>query len=440
MVRVRVPGGQTTGPALAALGRAAARHGRGLLQLTSRAGLQVRGLPEDLPDAVRGRGRGGGLPALGDARAGPQRRRLPAHRAARRAGRPAPAGRAPSTPPCRPTPPWPGCPAGSSSGSTTAAATSPPWSPTSPTAPSGPGTACSSSAPTAAGSSPSTTPSPPCWPWPATSTPPARPAGCGGSASCRPGWTAWPGSRPVDAPVAPEPPLGVVGAHAVVGVPLGFLDPGPAGRRRRRGRGRRRRRHAVAQPGGRRRRPTGWPTLTAAGLVADPTSPWTALSACVGAPWCASGPGGHPGSWCARSRTRTGAGRGPTSAAASGAAAPRPARTATSSRRPGTRCSPWPPPAGGPCLRPRCPSAAPPARRYDYVTDPAEIYRRSFAQVRAEADLSGLPEDARTVAVRMIHASGDLELPALARRCTRGWSPRPAGRWRAARRSSPTPT
>ena len=51
MVRVRVPGGQTTGTALVALGRAAGRYGRGLLQLTSRAGLQVRGLPADLPDA-----------------------------------------------------------------------------------------------------------------------------------------------------------------------------------------------------------------------------------------------------------------------------------------------------------------------------------------------------------------------------------------------------
>lgn len=55
---------------------------------------------------------------------------------------------------------------------------------------------------------------------------------------------------------------------------------------------------------------------------------------------------------------------------------------------------------------------APPMRRYDYVTDPDEIYRRSFATIRAEADLSGLPEDARTVAVRMIHASGDLDLTA----------------------------
>lgn len=53
-----------------------------------------------------------------------------------------------------------------------------------------------------------------------------------------------------------------------------------------------------------------------------------------------------------------------------------------------------------------------PARRYDYVTDPAEIYRRSFSLVREQADLSGLDEDASTVAVRMIHASGDLDLPA----------------------------
>ena len=54
----------------------------------------------------------------------------------------------------------------------------------------------------------------------------------------------------------------------------------------------------------------------------------------------------------------------------------------------------------------------PPPRRYDYVTEPTEIYRRSFAEIRAKADLSGLAEDVRTVAVRMIHASGDLDLTA----------------------------
>ena len=51
-----------------------------------------------------------------------------------------------------------------------------------------------------------------------------------------------------------------------------------------------------------------------------------------------------------------------------------------------------------------------PPRLYDYVTDPAEIYRRSFATIRAAADLSHLAVDAQTVAVRMIHASGDLDL------------------------------
>ena len=51
-----------------------------------------------------------------------------------------------------------------------------------------------------------------------------------------------------------------------------------------------------------------------------------------------------------------------------------------------------------------------PARRYDYVTVPKEIYRKSFATIRSEADLSGMPEDMRTVAVRMIHACGDVDL------------------------------
>lgn len=47
---------------------------------------------------------------------------------------------------------------------------------------------------------------------------------------------------------------------------------------------------------------------------------------------------------------------------------------------------------------------------YDYIRDGAEIYRRSFAMIRAESDLSGLPPDAEGVAVRMIHASGQTDL------------------------------
>ena len=45
-----------------------------------------------------------------------------------------------------------------------------------------------------------------------------------------------------------------------------------------------------------------------------------------------------------------------------------------------------------------------------YVRDGAEIYRRSFATIRAEADLGALPEDVAQVAVRMIHACGQVDL------------------------------
>jgi precorrin-8X/cobalt-precorrin-8 methylmutase len=46
----------------------------------------------------------------------------------------------------------------------------------------------------------------------------------------------------------------------------------------------------------------------------------------------------------------------------------------------------------------------------DYIHDGAEIYRRSFATIRAEADLDALPDDVGTVAVRMIHACGMVDL------------------------------
>ncbi len=42
----------------------------------------------------------------------------------------------------------------------------------------------------------------------------------------------------------------------------------------------------------------------------------------------------------------------------------------------------------------------------DYLRDPAEIYRRSFELVRAQTDLSGLPEDLAAVALRLVHACG----------------------------------
>ncbi|MGR7025114.1 precorrin-8X methylmutase [Geodermatophilus sp. URMC 62] len=47
---------------------------------------------------------------------------------------------------------------------------------------------------------------------------------------------------------------------------------------------------------------------------------------------------------------------------------------------------------------------------YEYEKDGAEIYRQSFATIRAEADLSGLPEDVARVVVRMVHACGQVDL------------------------------
>ena len=47
---------------------------------------------------------------------------------------------------------------------------------------------------------------------------------------------------------------------------------------------------------------------------------------------------------------------------------------------------------------------------YDYEHDGAEIYRQSFATIRAEADLSRFPADVARVAVRMIHACGQVDL------------------------------
>ncbi|HTJ57940.1 MAG TPA: precorrin-8X methylmutase [Devosiaceae bacterium] len=46
----------------------------------------------------------------------------------------------------------------------------------------------------------------------------------------------------------------------------------------------------------------------------------------------------------------------------------------------------------------------------DYLRDPDEIYARSFATIRAEADLSGIPEELQDVAVRMVHACGMIDI------------------------------
>ncbi|GAA2834519.1 precorrin-8X methylmutase [Kribbella solani] len=63
----------------------------------------------------------------------------------------------------------------------------------------------------------------------------------------------------------------------------------------------------------------------------------------------------------------------------------------------------------------------------EYVRDGAEIYRRSFATIRSEAALDGLPADVAQVAVRMIHACGMTDLVA-----DLAWSPNSVKNARAA--------
>jgi precorrin-8X/cobalt-precorrin-8 methylmutase len=50
--------------------------------------------------------------------------------------------------------------------------------------------------------------------------------------------------------------------------------------------------------------------------------------------------------------------------------------------------------------------------RLTYLRDGAEIYRRSFATIRAEADLARFNRDEEHVAVRIIHACGMVEIAA----------------------------
>ena len=46
----------------------------------------------------------------------------------------------------------------------------------------------------------------------------------------------------------------------------------------------------------------------------------------------------------------------------------------------------------------------------EYLRDPAEIYRRSFATIAAEADFTVMPPDVAEVATRLIHACGMVDL------------------------------
>ncbi|HEY9825120.1 MAG TPA: precorrin-8X methylmutase [Stenomitos sp.] len=48
----------------------------------------------------------------------------------------------------------------------------------------------------------------------------------------------------------------------------------------------------------------------------------------------------------------------------------------------------------------------------DYIRNGQDIYRQSFATIRAEASLSHLPVDLEPIAVRLIHACGMTDIPA----------------------------
>jgi precorrin-8X/cobalt-precorrin-8 methylmutase len=63
----------------------------------------------------------------------------------------------------------------------------------------------------------------------------------------------------------------------------------------------------------------------------------------------------------------------------------------------------------------------------DYERDGAEIYRQSFATIRSEAALDGMPAEIAQVAVRMIHACGMTDLVA-----DLSWSPGVVGSARTA--------
>ena len=60
-------------------------------------------------------------------------------------------------------------------------------------------------------------------------------------------------------------------------------------------------------------------------------------------------------------------------------------------------------PAAGPLSLPKGQGE----EKYAYLRDPTAIYRRSFALIRAETDLSRLPPDLHPLALRIVHAVGD---------------------------------
>ncbi len=78
------------------------------------------------------------------------------------------------------------------------------------------------------------------------------------------------------------------------------------------------------------------------------------------------------------------------------------------------------------------------ANAYTYLRDPAAIYRRSFALIRAEAGLARFPPALRPLAMRLAHAAGDVGDPRRSRLVCAARSRPGRRRWRRRRRSSST--
>ena len=287
MVRIRIPGGRTTGNALAALGAVAERYGSGVLQLTSRASLQVRGLPDQLPLAFeQAVADAGFLPSDTHERV---RNVLCSPLTGLRGGRADLRPLVAALDEAVLAEPDLAALSGrfllgldDGRGDVVALAPDLTYRARGPAD----GVVLVGSdrgRPVAARDAVRTLVS--------LALDFADAATATGAWRVRdlPGWRdGLPGLVPVEPLAAESLPLGRLGDHAAVGVPLGFLSPDQ--------------RRAVTTAAGRGEvvvtpwrslvLPDAGPALealTATGLVADAGSPWTAISACVGAPWCSRG-------------------------------------------------------------------------------------------------------------------------------------------------------
>jgi hypothetical protein len=135
--------------------------------------------------------------------------------------------------------------------------------------------------------------------------------------------------------------------------------------------------------------------LAAAGLLVAP-GPAADVSACTGRPGCAKALADVRADALA-ALSRLPGGRVHVSGCARRCGAPRAAHVDAVALAGAGTCRRRPPPGTAAVTR-------------SYVRDGAEIYRRSFATIRAEADLAALPPDVAQVAVRMIHACGQVDL------------------------------